>query len=95
MAGAGAAEAGTDVVGVVVDGEVSLLARLGCRPLAEIGCVGPGSLGRLREREEPSIKGVTNLPGREAGLYVVVVVVVVVRHVARLGAVLAFSGGES
>ena len=33
-----------------------------------VSCVGAKSLGRLRGREEPSIKGVPNLPGREAGL---------------------------
>ena len=65
MAGAGAAEAGTGVVDFRVDGEVTLLARLVCRPLAEKA---PDSLGRPRGRDEPSIKGVPNLPGREAGL---------------------------
>ena len=64
MAGAGAVEAGTGVVGVVVDVEVTLLARLICRPLAEIGCLGPESLERLRGRDEPSINKVPNLPDR-------------------------------
>ena len=65
VAGVGAAEAGTGVVGFGVDGEVAPLARLVCRPLAEKT---PDSLGRLRGRGEPSIKGVPNFPGREAGL---------------------------
>ena len=65
MAGAGAAEAGTGVVGFGVDGEVAPLARLVCCPLAEKA---PDSLGRLRGRGEPSIKGVPNLPDLEAGL---------------------------
>ena len=65
MAGAGAAEAGTGVVGVGVDGKVTLLARLVCRPLAGKA---PDSLGRPRGRDEPSINGVPNLQGREAGL---------------------------
>ena len=65
VAGAGAAEAGTGVVGFGVDGEVAPLVRLVCRPLAEKA---PDSLGQLRGRGKPSIKGVPNLPGREAGL---------------------------
>ena len=67
MAGAGATEAGTGVVGVGVDGEVTLSVRLVCRPLAEKA---PDSLGRPRGPNEPSINGVPNLPGREAGLLV-------------------------
>ena len=69
VAGAGVAEAGTDVMGVVVGDEVTLLEGLSCRPIAEVGCVGPESLGRLRRPEEPSIKGVPNLPAREAGFF--------------------------
>ena len=65
MDGAGAAEAGTGVVGFEVDGEVTSLARLVCRPLAEKA---PGSRGRPRGRNEQSIKGVPNLPGCEDGL---------------------------
>ena len=65
---AGVAEAGTDVVGVVVDDEAVLLEGASFRPIAEVSCVGPESLGRLRGREEPSMKGGPNLPGRKAGL---------------------------
>ena len=36
--------------------------------MAEVSCVGAESLGQLRGREEPSMKGMPNLPGREAGL---------------------------
>ena len=68
VAGACVAEAGTDVVGVVVDDEVTLLEGVSCLPTAEVGCVGPERLGWLRGRDEPSMKGVPNLPGREAGL---------------------------
>ena len=68
VAGAGVAGAGTDVVGVVVDDEVTLLEGVSCRPIAKVGCAGPERLGWLREREELSMKGVPNLPGREAGL---------------------------
>ena len=68
MAAAGVAEAGMDVMGVVVGGEVTLLEGSGCRPIAEIGCVGPKRLGRLRGREKPSMKEVPNLPGRGVGL---------------------------
>ena len=39
-------------------------------PKARVGCVSAESMGRLRSREAPSIKGVTNLPDREAGLLV-------------------------
>ena len=53
------------MVDVEVDGEVTSLARVVRRPLAEKA---PDSLGRPRGRDEPSIKGVPNLPGREAGL---------------------------
>ena len=60
MAGAraGVAEVGTDVVGVVVDNEVVPLEAASFRPIDEVSCVGGESLGRLRGREEPSMKGV-------------------------------------
>ena len=64
VAGAGVADAGTDVV----DDEVTLLEGVSCCPTAEVGCGGPKSLRRLRGREEPSMKGVPKFPGREAGL---------------------------
>ena len=103
MAGAGAAEAGTGVVGFGVDGEVNLLARLVCRPLAEKA---PDSLGRPRGRDEPLIKRVPNLPGREAGLLAKAERSLAMSCVSwswwsscgtSLGSVLslAFSGGES
>ena len=66
MAGEGAVGVGT-VAGGADDGGI-LLENVCLRPTAEVSCVGPESLGRLRGREEPSIKGVPNLPGREAGL---------------------------
>ena len=63
------AEAGTGGVGAVVIDVVVPLEAASFRPRVEVSCVVGGSLGRLREREEkPSIKGVSNLPGREAGL---------------------------
>ena len=65
VAETGAAEAGTGVVGFGVDGEGTLLARLVSRPLAEKA---PDSRGRPRGQDEPSTKGVPNLPGCEAGL---------------------------
>ena len=69
VAGAGFAEAGTDGAGVVVVCAVVLFEAASFRPRAEVSCVVGESLGRLRGREEgPSIKGVQNLPGREAGL---------------------------
>ena len=69
VAGAGVAEAGTDVVGVVVDDEVTVFEGVSCLPTAEVGCVGPESLRWFRGRDEPSMKGVSNLRGREAGLW--------------------------
>ena len=66
VAGAGVVEVGT-VAGGADDGGI-LVEKVCLRPTAEVGCVGPESLGWLRGREEPSIKGVPNLPGREAGL---------------------------
>ena len=66
VAGAGVVEVET-VAGGANDGGI-LLEQVCRRPTAEVGCVGPENLGRLRGREEPSIKGVPNLPGREAGL---------------------------
>ena len=45
LAGAGVVEAGTDVVGVVVDDEGKLLEVVSCLPTAEVGCVGPERLG--------------------------------------------------
>ena len=65
VAGAGVVEVGT-VAGGADDGGV--LVEVCLRPTAEEGCVGRESLVRLRGREEPSIKEVPNLPGREAGL---------------------------
>ena len=59
-AGEVAVEAGTLAVGV------NRLMRLVCLPLAVVGF--PESLGRLRGRGEPSMNGVPNLPGCEAGL---------------------------
>ena len=68
VAGMSVAKAGTAVVDVVVDDEVVPFETVSFRPLAEVSCVGAESLGRLRGREEPSMKGVPNLPDREAGL---------------------------
>ena len=63
------AEAGTGGVGAVVIDVAVPLEAASFRPRVEVSCVVGESLGRLREREEkPSIKGVSNLPGREAGL---------------------------
>ena len=59
-AGEVAVEAGTLAVGV------NRLMRLVCLPLAVVGF--PESLGWLRGRGEPSMNGVPNLPGCEAGL---------------------------
>ena len=59
-AGEVAVEAGTLAVGV------NRLMRLVCLPLAVVGF--PEGLGRLRGRSEPSMNGVPNLPGCEAGL---------------------------
>ena len=62
MAGTGRVDVA--VVGVVVPVEVA-----GFRPRAEGNCVVGSGFGRRRGREEePSIKGVPNLPRREAGL---------------------------
>ena len=36
--------------------------------MAGVSCVDAESLGRLRRRKEPTMKGVPNLPDREAGL---------------------------
>ena len=36
--------------------------------MAGVSCVGVEYLGRLRGREEPSMKGVPNFPDSEAGL---------------------------
>ena len=66
VAGAGVAQAGT--VAGVADDEGTLLEEVCRRPTAEVGCVGPERLGRLRGREELTMKGVPNLPGRETGL---------------------------
>ena len=68
VAEAGVAEAGTDRVSVVVVDELVPLEAASFRPTAEVSCGGAQSLGRLRRRKEPSMKGVPNLPGREAGL---------------------------
>ena len=68
VAGVCVAEAGTDVVGIVVDDEVTLLEGVSCLLTTEAGCVGPERLGWLWGRDEPSMKGLTNLSGREAGL---------------------------
>ena len=63
------AEAGTGGVGAVVIDVAVPLEAASFRPRVEVSCVVGESLRRLREREEkPSIKGVSNLPGREAGL---------------------------
>ena len=68
-AGTGAAKAGTNVVGVMMAGKkVVPLEVASFRPMAGVNCVGAESLRRLRGREEPSMKGVLNFPGREAGL---------------------------
>ena len=66
VAGAGVVEVGT-VAGGADDGGI-LVEKVCLRPIAEVGCLGPESLGRLRGRKEPSIKGVPYLPGREAAL---------------------------
>ena len=66
VAGAGVAE--VETVAVVAEDDVTLSEGVCCRSTAEVGCVGPESLGRLRGREEPSMKGVLNLPGHEVGL---------------------------
>ena len=58
------AEAGTDGVGAVVIDEVVPLEAASFRSIAEVSCVGAESLGRLRGREELSIHGVPNVPGR-------------------------------
>ena len=67
-AGAGLAEAGTDVVSVVVADEVVPFEAAFFRPMVGVSCVGTESLGRPQGREEPSMKGVPNLPDREVGL---------------------------
>ena len=76
VAGAGVAEAGVGVVEVgiggvdvvVVDVVVPLEAA-SFHPRAEVSCEVGESLGWLRGWEKaPSIKGVPNLPGREACL---------------------------
>ena len=68
-AGTGVAETGTGGVGVVIVGVVIPLEAASVRPRAEVSYGVGESLGWLRGREEdPSIKGVPNLPGREAGL---------------------------
>ena len=67
---AGLAEARTDVVGVLMTDEGVPFEAASFRTMAGVTCVGAESLGRLRWREEPSIKWVPNLPGREAGLLV-------------------------
>ena len=69
VAGTGVVEAGTGGVGVVVVDVVVSFEAASLRPRAEVSCVVVESLGGLRGREgEPSIRGVPNLPGCEAGL---------------------------
>ena len=68
-AGVGVAEAGTGGVGVVIVDVVVPLETASFRPRAKVSYVVGESLERLRGREEEHlIKGVPNLPGREAGL---------------------------
>ena len=65
----GVTKVGTDVVGVVMADEVVPFEAASFRLMAEVNCVGAENMGRLRGREEPSMKGVPNFPGREAGLF--------------------------
>ena len=70
-AGTGVAEAITGGVGIMVVDVVVPLEAASFRPRAEECCMVEESLGRLRRREEePSLKGVLNLPGGEAVLLV-------------------------
>ena len=64
----GVTEAGTHGVSVVVVDEVVPLEAASFRLIAEVSCVGAESLGRLRGQEEPSMKDLPNVSGREAGL---------------------------
>ena len=69
VTGAGVAEAGTGGVGVVAVDAVGPLEVANFRPRVEVRRVVGESLGWLRgQEEESSIKGVSNFPGREAGL---------------------------
>ena len=69
VAGTGVAEAGTGGIDVVAVGAAVPFEAASFCPRDEVSCVVGKSLGRLRGREEePSKKGVPNLPGRETGL---------------------------
>ena len=69
VAGTGVAAAGTGGVDVVVIGARVPFEGASLCPRTEESCVVGKSLRRLQRREEePSIEGVPNLPGREAGL---------------------------
>ena len=71
IAGTVVTEAGMVRVDVVVIDVVVPFEAASFRPSAEVSCVVGKDLGRLRGREEePSIRGVPNLPGPEAGLLV-------------------------
>ena len=60
------AGAGTDMVGVVMANEVVHFEVASFRAMTGVSCMGAESLGRLQGRKEPSVKGVPNLPCREA-----------------------------
>ena len=68
---AGLAEAETDMVGVVMANEVFPFEVASFRAMTGVSCVGAESLGRLQGRKELSMKGVPNLPGREAVFFFV------------------------
>ena len=67
-AGTDVDEAGTGGVGAVVVDVVVLFEAASSRPRAEVSRVVEESLGWLWGSNEPSIKGMPNLPDREAGL---------------------------